>query len=280
MGILNVTPDSFSDGGQYSDLKAALVRVEQMLSDGAAIIDVGGESTRPAGAAYGDGAQPIAGEEERRRVLPIIEAIVTRFPEAIISIDTYRPSTARAALQAGAHVVNDVYGQCPDEPEDSTVSIAAEFGAPLVVMHAGKSHQTATHHDSADDLVADVIEHLKGRAAEALQSNVNHVILDPGIGFGKGVAGDIALISTTADLVRLGHPVMVGISRKRTAAAILGYEPDNGPVPVTDRLFGSLGLTAAAVVRGASIVRTHDVKPTVELLKALTAVPSHALAEA
>ncbi len=266
MGVLNVTPDSFSDGGRYLDVDAALRRAEQMLEEGAALIDVGGESSRPRGAAYGAGAEAVSAQEERRRVLPVVEALARRFPEALLSIDTYKPDVARAALEAGAHLVNDVTG-LRYYPE--TAAVAASFGAPLVVMHAlGRPGQMPHEHRYAD-VVEEVAAALRASINEAEAAGLRHVVTDPGFGFGKTPAENLRLVGRVDRLLALGRPVLVGLSRKSTIGVVLGT-PER-PAPVHERLFGTLAATALAVLRGATLVRTHDVRPTVEMLRVLAA---------
>jgi dihydropteroate synthase len=270
MGILNVTPDSFSDGGQFFhpsfDPDDALRRTEAMLEEGAALIDVGGESSRPRGSVYGEGADPVEADEEKRRVLPVVEAIAARFPEAIISVDTYKADVGEAALEAGAHVLNDITGL---RDGDALARVAARFGAPLVVMHAlgqpGAMPQSHTYTDVVDDVKASLAESVG--VAEA--AGVRDVIVDPGFGFGKSPQENLRLMGRVDAFLDLKRPVLVGISRKSTIGAVLGSADE--PAPVGERLFGTLGATAVAVLRGASIVRTHDVRATAEMLRVLTA---------
>lgn len=266
MGILNVTPDSFSDGGQFLDADDAIARAGEMLDEGAAIIDVGGESTRPSGSVYGEGAAKVAREEELGRVLPVIEGIRTRYPDALISIDTYKPEVARAALEAGAHLINDITG-LRHHPE--TADVAAEMGAPLIVMHSLGRPGAMPHTYDYDDVTADVTSTLTDAVSIAKEAGVRHLITDPGFGFGKTVEENLRLINTVDELLALGYPVLVGISRKSTIGAVLGT--DDEPAPIGERLYGSLGATAVAVMRGATLVRTHDVRPTVEMLRAMGA---------
>jgi len=257
MGILNVTPDSFSDGGQYMTVERALSRAAEMLSEGASIIDVGGESTRP-------GADPISAEDERDRVVPVIDALCDRFPEALISVDTYKPEVARAALAAGAHIVNDVTG-LRHHPE--MAQAAADWKAPLVLMHSVGEPGDLTRPREYDDVTAEVRDALAQSIETAKEAGVEQVVIDPGFGFGKSDKENLRLINEVDELLTLNHPVLVGVSRKSTIGATLGTPDD--PTPTDERLFGSLGATAVAVVRGATIVRTHDVAPTVEMLKVL-----------
>jgi len=257
MGILNVTPDSFSDGGQYVTVERALSRAAEMLSEGASIIDVGGESTRP-------GADPISAEDERDRVVPVIDALCDRFPEALISVDTYKPEVARAALAAGAHIVNDVTG-LRHHPE--MAQAAADWKAPLILMHSVGEPGALTQPREYDDVTAEVRDALARSIETAKEAGVEQIVIDPGFGFGKSDTENLRLINEVDELLTLNHPVLVGVSRKSTIGATLGTPDD--PAPTDERLFGSLGATAVAVVRGATIVRTHDVAPTVEMLKVL-----------
>ncbi len=257
MGILNVTPDSFSDGGQYVAVEEAVSRAGEMLSEGASIVDIGGESTRP-------GADPVALEEERDRVVPVIEAITDQFPEAFLSIDTYKPEVARAALAAGAHIVNDVTG-LRRRPE--MAEVAADWNAPLILMHSKGEPGNLTRPHAYSDLVAEVRDTLAQAIRTAEEAGVEHLVVDPGFGFGKSHPDNLRLINAVDQLLTLDRPVLVGVSRKSTIGATLGL-PDN-PAPVDERLYGSLGATAVAVMRGATIVRTHDVAPTVEMLEVL-----------
>ncbi len=266
MAILNVTPDSFSDGGQYDSVDAAVHHAEEMLSEGATFIDVGGESTRPRGKTYGTGASTVSAQEEIDRTVPVIEAIVQSFPTAILSIDTYKGEVARAALRAGAHMVNDVNGL---RHGIGTARAAADYGAPLVVMHALGKPGEMPHDNIYDDVVEEVASSLAESVRVAQEARVGQVVIDPGFGFGKSVEGNLRLIAEMNRFTEMGFPVLVGISRKSTVGTVLGSVEE--PAPIGERLFGTLGLTALAVLNGASIVRTHDVGPTLDLLKALAA---------
>lgn len=244
MGVLNVTPDSFSDGGLFNDHAAAIHHARDMELKGADIIDVGGESTRP-------GHTPVGAEEELRRVLPILRdlAPVLKVP---ISIDTYRASTARAALSAGARIVNDIWGlqHDPDMP-----SVVAEHGAFAVVMH------NRAEVDASLDVMADMLRFFEHSLALARQAGIQdaRLILDPGIGFGKTADQNLEALRRLPELKALGFPVLVGASRKSVLSRF--YDPQ---VPPRDRLFGTLGAHVAAVSRGADIVRVHDVQAHVE----------------
>ncbi len=259
MGILNVTPDSFSDGGEYVTVETAVSRAAEMLSEGASIIDVGGESTRP-------GADPVGPAEERDRVVPVVDAITEAFPDALVSIDTYKPEVARAALRAGAHIVNDVTGlrRGPD-----MALVAAEHDAPLVLMHSAGAPGDLTRPRDYDDVTAAVREALAQAVDTAREAGVPRVIVDPGFGFGKSDAENLRLLNTVDALLALECPILVGVSRKSTIGRTLGTP--EAPVPVDERLYGSLGATAAAVLRGAALVRAHDVAPTVDMLTVLGA---------
>lgn len=259
MGILNVTPDSFSDGGQYATVETAVSRAAEMLSEGASIVDVGGESTRP-------GADPVGPEDERDRVVPVIDAITDQFPEAMVSVDTYKPEVARAALAAGADMVNDVTG-LRLHPE--MAEAAADWNAPLMLMHSMGEPGDLTRPRDYDDVVAEVRDSLARAVETAQKAGVEQIVVDPGFGFGKSHADNLRLINAVDEFLTLNRPVLVGVSRKSTIGATLGTP--NSPAPVDERLFGSLGATAVAVMRGATLVRTHDVTATMETLKVLGA---------
>ena len=258
MGILNVTPDSFYDGGRYLDRDAALRQAEAMLEEGATLIDVGGESSRPPGKTYGAGAAAVPAEAEAARVVPVIAAIAERFPEALISVDTYKPGVARVALEAGAHLVNDITG-LRYFPETATV--AAEAGAPLIVMHAlGRPGEMPPEHRYGN-VIEDVSAALRTSVRVAEEAGVRDVVVDPGFGFGKSPEENLRLVrGVDTFLSGLGRPVLIGLSRKSTIGAVLGADPapvpgqagrgQAVPVPAEQRLFGTLGATAVAVLRG------------------------------
>ncbi len=273
MGILNVTPDSFSDGGRFFSLDDALRRADELIQEGAALIDVGGESTRPKGAAYGRGADVVLEEEEIRRVVPVTEAIARRFPTTIISVDTYKPEVARRALDAGAHMVNDVTGL---RLNDQIARLAADAGAPLILMHSLGKPGAMPHDHAYEDVVSDVKASLSDSIRTAERAGVKHVVVDPGFGFGKTPEENLRLIRNLRSFHELGRPVLVGLSRKSTIGAFLGSPHE--PRPVEGRLFGTLGATAVAALNGASIIRSHDVAATVDflvLLKATAYEPSN-----
>lgn len=273
MGILNVTPDSFSDGGRFVRVDDALRRAEEMVEEGAAIVDVGGESTRPRGSVYGEGADAVPAGVERERVIPVIEGIRTRFPEILVSIDTYKPEVARAALEAGAQMVNDITGL---RFGPGLAEVAAGYGAPLVVMHSLGKPGALPHARVYEDVVEEVYDALKEAVTTAEQAGVAHIITDPGFGFGKLPAENLLLLNRAGRFLSLGRPVLVGVSRKSTIGVVLGGK--ESPVPPEGRLFGSLGATVVAVLRGATIVRAHDVRPTVEMLRLLAATATPRIA--
>lgn len=267
MGVLNVTPDSFSDGGRYMRRSDALRRAEQMLEEGAEVIDVGGASSRPPGSVYGKGAEPVDEAEEMARAVPVVEAIAARLPEAVVSIDTWRPAVARAALEGGARMLNDISGL---RQSAEMAEIAAEAGVPLIVMHAVGVPDSLVHARQVPDVVGRVHASLARSVALARIAGVTDVIVDPGFGFGKTPCDNLRLVSGISRLKDLGCPVLIGISRKSTIGAALGSE--TGPAPVHERLFGTLGATAVALISGAGIVRTHDVRPTVEMIRVIEAI--------
>lgn len=266
MGILNVTPDSFSDGGLCVDLDIALSKVEQMLQEGASIIDVGGESSRPKGSVYGDGAAAVPADEEKRRVIPVVEAIAQRFPEAFISVDTYKPEVAEAALEVGAHLINDITG-LRLFPEMATIT--ATYQVPLILMHSLGRPGAMPHEHHYDNVVTAVADSLQQSIDVAISAGTQQLVTDPGFGFGKSVDENVRLIAETNAFVSLGYPVLMGISRKSTIGAML--RGTDNPAPISERLYGSLGATATAVLKGATLIRTHDVRPTVDMLKLLAA---------
>ena len=264
MGVLNVTPDSFSDGGLHLDPAAAVARVEQMLAEGASCIDVGGESTRP-------GAAPVPPDEECERVIPVIEAVrdVVERAGARISIDTRNEPTARAAVRAGATLLNDVGA--------SLWPVAAELGVGWVAMHMAGDPRTMQADPRYDDVVADVRRFLADRAATAVDAGVTEVWVDPGIGFGKTTEHNLQLLARLDVFVGDGFPVLIGTSRKRFLGELLarsdrharssvtaGDVPAAAPVPVDERLDGSLATATWAMAQGVRMVRAHDVKATVQ----------------
>ena len=268
MGILNVTPDSFYAASRVQSVSDALTRAKAFVSSGCTIIDVGGESTRPKGKAYGEGATPVDEAAERERVVPVIEAIRAELPEVWISIDTYKPGVAAAALEAGADIVNDVTA---GRLFPAMFDVVADHDVPLVLMHShGKPGDMPHTLLGAADL-ATVEKELMQQVDTALAHGCRQLILDPGFGFGKDVSGNLALIGATAQWQRFGWPLLTGVSRKSTIGAVLGETISADGAD--DRLAGSLALTALAIRGGSAIVRTHDGRPT-----AATAHMLHAMA--
>ena len=267
MGVLNITPDSFYDGGKYLCLSEALQHTEAMLKEGAQIIDVGGASSRPRGNIYGKGAEKVSEACETNRVVPVVQSIRRSFPEAVVSVDTYSPAVALAALDAGAHMINDVSGlqNC-----SASAKYAAAEQAAYVVMHSVHHRGSMVHHSEYTDVVAEVYKMLEKSAQRAREAGVHSIIIDPGFGFGKGHLDNLRLINHLDSFLELPYPVLVGISRKSTVGQILSRE--SKPVATCDRLFGSLGITAVALLQGASIVRTHDVRETREMIQGMEAV--------
>jgi dihydropteroate synthase len=250
MGVLNVTPDSFSDGGRWLDPDAAVAHGLAMVADGADVVDVGGESTRP-------GAEPVPVHEELRRVLPVVEALA---PHVRVSIDTRKARVAEAALGAGATLVNDVSA--------SLAEVAAAGGAGWVAMHMQGDPRTMQQSPSYDDVVAEVRRFLVERATAARQAGVEEVWVDPGIGFGKTLEHNLLLLRHLADLVAAGFPVVIGTSRKSFLGR-LAPTPDGEPAPPDDRVEASVATAAWALHQGAAMVRAHDVRETVAAARLL-----------
>jgi dihydropteroate synthase len=245
MGILNVTPDSFSDGGRYLQRDAALRRAADMASAGADIIDVGGESTRP-------GARPVPADEELGRVLPVIEALAAQ-PGLVVSVDTRKAQVARAALEAGAAMVNDVSAMTAD-PE--MASVVASYGAAICLMHMRGTPETMQHDPRYGDVVGEVAAYLRERVEAAVASGIprDRILVDPGFGFGKTLEQNLEMLRRLREFTALGCPVLVGTSRKSMLGALLGG------VPPMDRTEGTAATVALAIANGASVVRVHDVR--------------------
>ena len=258
VGVLNVTPDSFSDGGDFLDPAKAAAHAAAMLDEGAGIIDVGGESTRP-------GSDRVPREEEARRVVPVIEEILASSPDAIVSIDTYRAATAEAALGAGARIVNDVTALRGDP---RMAGVVAEARCPVVLMHMLGEPKTMQHDPRYADVVREVRDFLAGRAEHAVAAGVEpeNVILDPGIGFGKKLEHNLALLRHLDELVALGFPVLVGASRKSSLGTITGVKE------ARDRVPGTVAANVIAYERGATLFRVHDVRLNREALAVARAI--------
>lgn len=259
MGVLNVTPDSFSDGGRYTNPDAAVAHALRMVEQGADVLDIGAESTKP-------GALPIDEEEERRRLIPIVRAICrqTTIP---VSIDTTKASIAQQALDAGAALINDISALRFDARMGEVV---AKSGAGLILMHMQGNPQTMQHAAQYTDVVEEVRQFLKTRLDAAKESGIppERILLDPGIGFGKNCQHNVVLLDRLDALLTLGRPLVVGVSRKAFIGKILGR-------PIDERLMGTAGAVAVAVMKGARMVRVHDVAPIRDVVKMIEAIQSH-----
>lgn len=250
MGILNTTPDSFYDGGRHQNLDAALRQTEQMLSEGATIIDVGGMSSRP-------GAEQITIQEELRRVLPVTQAIAGRFPEAFISIDTVHAETAREAVAAGACMVNDISAGRLTEGMYETV---AELEVPYILMHMQGRPETMQQHPQYEDVVREVLDFMIAEASRLRAAGVKDILLDPGFGFGKTIAHNFQLLQNLHVMSILPYPVLAGISRKSMICRSLGIPPE-------EALNGTTALHVVALQQGARVLRVHDVAEAVQVIR-------------
>jgi dihydropteroate synthase len=270
MGVLNVTPDSFSDGGEFFSLDRALAHAEQMIAEGADVIDVGGESTRPGGAAI------VSAEEELSRVLPIISELAKR-TTVPISIDTTKASVARAALDAGAAIVNDISALRFDS---QVADEAAKSGAGLVLMHSRGTPGSLHGLPSVADIIGEVTSSLRNSIEIAEQRGVKResIVIDPGIGFGKSQEQNIELIAKLDQLIAAfpDFPLLVGTSRKSFIGRILA-DADGNPAPVEQRLHGSLASMTAAILKGAHIVRVHEIKAAIETVEIADIIKTHSL---
>lgn len=255
MGVLNVTPDSFSDGGCFLDQDVMLRRVASMIADGASMVDVGGESTRP-------GAAPVSTQQELDRVMPAVEAIHSEF-DTIISLDTSTPDVIRAGAAAGAGFINDVRAL----QRDGALQAVADTGLPVCLMHMQGEPMNMQNAPCYDDVVAQVQSFFESRirACEAAGIDRDRIVLDPGFGFGKTDPQNLRLLSALPSLSALGLPLLVGLSRKSIIGRLLGRE-------VEDRMVGSIALALMAMERGAAIVRVHDVAQTMDALRLFCAV--------
>lgn len=256
MGILNVTPDSFADGGQFIQLDAALRQAEQMLHDGASILDVGGESTRP-------NATPVSLQQELDRVLPVVDAIAQRL-DVVISVDTSTPQLFEQAAGLGASIWNDV--RALSRPQ--ALQTAARLGLPVVLMHNRGEPDQMNGLAQYQDVVAEVLQELLGRVDAALAAGVqrDNLILDVGFGFAKTTEQNLILLKHLAQLIPLGYPLLMGISRKRVLGQVLA-DQQGQPREVGQRIDAGVAAALIGVQQGASIIRTHDVRPTVDALR-------------
>ena len=262
MGIINVTPDSFYAGSRRPMTDAALQQAEKMLSEGAAILDIGGESTRP-------GSDPVGTEEEMRRVVPVVEAVKKRFPDSVISVDTYRSQVAAAAMQSGGDIINDVTAMTGDEAMGPTV---LQTRAPVVLMHMRGKPKDMQQQCEYTNVVQEVTSYLLNRAQVLRAEGVapEKIILDPGIGFAKNAEQNLKLMQNLNALTVNEYPVLMAASRKATIGQILGA--DREPLPAEERLEGTLAVTASAVYAGANLVRVHDVQENLRLIRMLEAI--------
>lgn len=251
LGILNVTPDSFSDGGDHLDVNRAIARAHAMLDEGADLIDVGGESTRP-------GAHPVSEQEEIRRVVPVIEAVVEH---CSVSIDTRHESVARAAVGAGAGIINDVSA--------SLAEVAADTGVGWIAMHMQGLPETMQHEPHYGAVVDEVLEYLVTRADHARSLGVSQVWIDPGFGFGKTLEHNLLLLGAVDQFVASGHPVAIGTSRKSMLGSLLAASDNVGAVGVDDRVEASVATACHAALLGADMLRVHDVRATARALAVL-----------
>jgi dihydropteroate synthase len=264
MGVLNVTPDSFSDGGRFLDAHAAVAHGRRLIGEGADILDIGGESTRP-------GAAPVSAEEELARVMPVIEALAERPAGVSLSIDTSKARVARAALEAGADFVNDVSALRGDP---AMAEVVARSGAECCLMHMQGEPRTM----QVDPLYGDVVEEVKAFLAERIEFAVaagiarERILLDPGIGFGKTVEHNLELLRRLEELCELGAPILVGTSRKAFIGRVLATAAGaTEPVAVSERLAGTIATNVLALERGARVFRVHDVGPVADALALATA---------
>jgi dihydropteroate synthase len=251
MGVLNVTPDSFSDGGRWQDLHAAVDHGVQLFDEGAEIVDVGGESTRP-------GAAGVDADVEIARVIPVVERLVHRCPGRSVSVDTSKPEVAERALDAGATWINDVTGL----ENRAMIDLVARSGATVVVMHMRGRPRTMQQDTRYDDVIAEVAAFLRQRVHRAIDAGIEpeRVLVDPGLGFGKGPLDNPRLIAAVPTFRALGHRVLIGASRKSFVGRLTGVEDP------AQRVFGSVGAALAAAERGADVLRVHDVRATREAL--------------
>mgnify|MGYP003878704553 CR=1 FL=1 len=256
MGVLNVTPDSFSDGGLFFEPAKAIEHGLKMAEEGADIIDVGGESSRP-------GSDPLPLDEELRRVIPVIEELASRL-KIPISVDTYKSQVAERAIEAGAQMINDISGLRFDP---QMAYVAARYDSPLIIMHIKGTPKTMQQEPFYEDLMGEIIAYLHQAIEKATSAGVDpqQVIVDPGIGFGKRVQDNLVILNRLHDLNVLGRPILIGTSRKSFIGAVLGLE-------VHQRMIGTLATVAVAAMKGAHIVRVHDVAPVKQVVDMVDAI--------
>ena len=257
MGILNVTPDSFSDGGKFNAVDAGLNHIEEMIKEGASIIDVGGESTRP-------GAEPVSLDDEKKRVIPVLEKAIQKFPQAFFSVDTTKYEVAKEALERGAHFVNDISGL---QAEPKFVEMCQSFGACLILMHSQGTPETMQDNPNYNEVITDISSFFKKQLEKC--KGLENIILDPGIGFGKTHQHNIEIIKNLDKFHNLGYSLMVGASRKSMIGKLLNNRD------VDDRLIGSVAVHYHAMLKGAKIIRVHDVKEANDSVLVYNALAGH-----
>jgi dihydropteroate synthase len=272
MGVVNITPDSFSDGGSFLVLEKAIAQAVRLLEEGADLLDLGAESTRPGSRAGGQDAA-VSAEQEQARLLPVIEGLLKKLPDAVLSVDTYKAQTARAALKAGAEIINDVSGFTWDP---AIAQACAEFGAGVILTHTrGRPEEwRAQPQLEPDALVSMVHDGLKASLAAAARAGIaaDAVVLDPGYGFGKRFGENYGLLARQGELLALGRPLVVGLSRKSFLGHTLAQLNGGIDAPVDARENASLAALTAAILHGASIVRVHEVRPAVEAARIADAI--------
>ncbi len=258
MGIINVTPDSFYDGGKYNHKDQAVKRISEMIADGADIIDIGGMSSRP-------GSKPISLEEELERTIPVVESVSNNF-DTLVSIDTYRSEIALEAILAGAHMVNDISAFTMDK---NMAGIVADKGASVTLMHMQEKPESMQKNPQYDNAIDEIYEYLDGKASAAIDAGISpdKIVLDPGLGFGKTLDHNLSILNKISEFSSMGYPIMIGASRKAFIGAVLD-------LPVEDRLEGSLAAAVWSVINGANILRVHDVAETVRSVKIARAIMS------
>lgn len=258
MGIINVTPDSFYDGGKYNHKDQAVKRISEMIADGADIIDIGGLSSRP-------GSKPISLEEELERTIPVVESVSNNF-DTLVSIDTYRSEIALEAISAGAHMVNDISAFTMDK---NMAGIVADKGASVTLMHMQGKPESMQKNPQYDNAIDEIYEYLDGKASAAIDAGISpdKIVLDPGLGFGKTLDHNLSILNKISEFSSMGYPIMIGASRKAFIGAVLD-------LPVEDRLEGSLAAAVWSVINGANILRVHDVAETVRSVKIARAIMS------
>ncbi|MFL2994027.1 MAG: dihydropteroate synthase [Candidatus Neomarinimicrobiota bacterium] len=245
MGVLNVTPDSFSDGGQFNEINSAILHVDKMLKNGADIIDIGGESTKP-------GSEPVSANEESKRIIPLIRTIKNEYKDILISVDTYKSSVAKKAIEAGADFVNDISGLTFD---DEMVSLLAQRNIPVVIMHINGKPKTMQKNILYSDLISDMKRFFIKQCEHAINSGIkeNNIIIDPGLGFGKTFDHNFTLLKRLKEFEDLGFPILIGPSRKAFIGDVLN-------LPSDERVEGTIATIVAGILNGANIIRVHDVK--------------------